>query len=130
MAWPTVTLAGVSLSGAQQPKVIPTPKGKQPRKNFTTRESASEGPRRVPIPFRYHETHDDIKLEFTLNNDADYTTLNTSWEAKHQTVDLVVGSTTHTCLWVDFDPERIAITEYATEPYRRCKVHLQRLSST
>lgn len=106
-----VTLAGVVLKGAQQPLPIPVPSGQgPPLQTFVTRESASEGARRVTVAARYHLSWDDILINFTVNNDTDFNTLDTSWRAKHSTVAYIYGGTTWTCAWESFEVTRFNIS--------------------
>ena len=100
MAAVSVTLAGVTLSGAQQPLPIPVPLGEgPPDQEFITRESASEGPRRVATPIRYHVSWDDIDINCTVTNDTDLATLETSYRNRHSTLAYVYNGTTWTCRW-------------------------------
>lgn len=106
-----VTLAGVVLKGAQQPLPVPVPSGSgPPLQTFITRESASEGARRVTVAARYHLSWDDIVLTFTVNNDADFATLDASWRAKQTAVSYVYSGTTWTCLWESFEVTRFNIS--------------------
>lgn len=110
-----VTLAGVVLKGAQQPLPIPVPLGAGPQpEQHVTMESASEGPRRVLVPVRYHVSWDDIRISFTVNNDTDFATLETSWRNKHTPVSYVYNGTTWTCAWAEFEVTRfnISLTHY------------------
>lgn len=96
----TVTLAGVSLTAAQQPLPVPVPLGAGPAiEQHITRESASQGARRVSVPRRYHESWDDIEFTCAITSDADMTTLLTSYRARQTPVTYIYGATTWTCLW-------------------------------
>lgn len=127
MPYPGVTLAGVSLTRAQAPLPYPQPFGKVPREEFTTRDSSTEGARRVWVPHRFHQSFKDIEFNCTITDTDDFDTLNTSFENAHNTVTLIVGGTTYTCLWAEdgFQPERVNINT----DYRRVRIKLHVLAS-
>jgi len=96
----TVTLAGVTLSGAQQPLPIPVPLGDgPPDEEHITRDSASEGARLVGVARRYHESWDEILINCTVTSDADYQTLEDSYRNRHLTVVYTYGGHSWTCRW-------------------------------
>lgn len=95
-----VTLAGVTLKGAQQPLPIPVPLGAGPPvEQYITRESASTGPRRQFRAVRYDTSWDDIEINCVVNSDADLATIETAYRNRHNTVAYIYGGVTYTCLW-------------------------------
>ena len=124
----TATLAGVTLTGAQQPLPIPLPLGDGPPvEQHITRESASQGARRVSVPRRYHESWDDIEINCVITTDADMDTLETSYRARQTVVSYVYAGTTWSCLWAQGGLKvtrfNISLTHY------RCVIKLHVLGS-
>jgi len=121
----TVTLAGVALSGAQQPLPVPVPLGAGPPvEQHITRESSSEGPRRVLVPRRYHTSWDDIEFTCVVTSDANLSTIETAYRNRHSTVAYVYGGVTWTCAWAQGGLEvtrfNISLTHYTL----RIKLHV------
>lgn len=131
MSYPTVTLEGVSLTRAQMALPGIQPVGQRVLDTYSTRESASEGPRRVIVPSRFHESNYDIEFTCTLITDADYETLKTAFEAAQTSVSLVAGATTYTCQWAKdgFQPTPIPISSDGDNTLRRVKIKLHVLAS-
>lgn len=125
MAAVTVTLAGVALSGAQQPLPVPVPLGAGPPvEQYITRESESTGPRRQFRAVRYDTSWDDIEFTCVVTTDAALSTIETAYRNRHSTVAYVYGGVTWTCLWAQggLEVERfnISLTHYRL----RIKLHV------
>lgn len=96
----TVTLAGVVLTGAQQPLPVPIAIGEGPPDEIhITQDSPTQGARRIPVLRPYHESWDDIEFDCTVTNITDFNTLAASYRAKQTVVTYVYSGTTWTCAW-------------------------------